>query len=89
MAVALADIHREYLPSNELKLFHACDYIYLCMSPEEHQSNCFIKTGFYPLLYSYLENSMERGVWWATVHRDARSWTRLSDQHTSQAFTRL
>ena len=22
----------------------------------------------YPLQYSYLENSMDRGVWWATVH---------------------
>ena len=22
----------------------------------------------YPLWYSFLENSMDRGVWWATVH---------------------
>ena len=22
----------------------------------------------YPLQYSYLENSMDKGVWWATVH---------------------
>ena len=22
----------------------------------------------YPLQYSYLENSMDRGAWWATVH---------------------
>ena len=22
----------------------------------------------YPLQYSYLENPMDRGVWWATVH---------------------
>ena len=22
----------------------------------------------YPLQYSYLENPMERGAWWATVH---------------------
>ena len=32
----------------------------------------------YPLQYSCLENSMERGAWWATVHRVAKSWTRLS-----------
>ena len=31
-----------------------------------------------PLQYSYLENAMDRGVWWATVHGAAKSWTRLS-----------
>ena len=24
---------------------------------------------------------MDRGVWWATVHGAAKSWTELSDQH--------
>ena len=28
-----------------------------------------------PLQYSYLENPMDRGAWWATVHRVAKSWT--------------
>ena len=32
-----------------------------------------------PLQYSCLENSMERGAWWAVVHEVAKSWTRLSD----------
>ena len=32
-----------------------------------------------PLQYSCLENPMDRGAWWATVHRVAKSWTRLSD----------
>ena len=32
-----------------------------------------------PLQYSCLENPMDRGVWWATVHRVAQSQTRLSD----------
>ena len=27
----------------------------------------------YPLQYSCLENSMDRGAWWATVHRVAES----------------
>ena len=27
------------------------------------------------LQYSYLENSMDRGAWQATVHRAAKSWT--------------
>ena len=32
-----------------------------------------------PLAYSCLENSMDRGALWATVHGVAKSWTRLSD----------
>ena len=28
-----------------------------------------------PLQYSCLENSMDRGAWWATVHRVTKSWT--------------
>ena len=32
-----------------------------------------------PLLYSCLENPMEGGAWWATVHGVAKSRTRLSD----------
>ena len=31
-----------------------------------------------PLQYSCLENSKDRGAWWATVHGVAKSWTRLS-----------
>ena len=31
-----------------------------------------------PLQYSCLGNPMDRGAWWATVHRVARSWTLLS-----------
>ena len=29
----------------------------------------------YLLPYSCLENSMNRGAWWATVHGVAKSWT--------------
>ena len=32
-----------------------------------------------PLQYSCLENSMDGGAWWATVHGVAESRTRLSD----------
>ena len=31
------------------------------------------------LQYSYLENSMERGAWWSTVHEVTKSWTQLSN----------
>ena len=32
----------------------------------------------YSVQYSCLENSMDRGPWWATVHGVAKSWTQLS-----------
>ena len=32
-----------------------------------------------PLQYSCLENSMDKGAWWATVHGVTKSWTQLSD----------
>ena len=31
------------------------------------------------LQYSCLENSMDRGAWWATAHGVAKSWTRLTN----------
>ena len=32
-----------------------------------------------PLQYSCLENPMDGGAWWATVHGVAMSWSQLSD----------
>ena len=32
-----------------------------------------------PLQYSCLENSIDGGAWWTTVHGVAKSWTQLSD----------
>ena len=43
-------------------------------SPREGDDN--------PLQYSCLENSMDRGTWWAIVHGVTKSWTRLSNWHT-------
>ena len=34
-----------------------------------------------PLQYSYLENSMDGGAWWAIVHGVTKSWTQLSNLH--------
>ena len=31
-----------------------------------------------PLQYSCLENSMDRGAWWAIVYAVAKSWLQLS-----------
>ena len=36
-----------------------------------------------PLQYSCLENSMDRGAWWATVYGVAKSWTQLREQATT------
>ena len=44
-------------------------------SPREGHSN--------PLQYSCLENPMNRGAWWASVHRDAKSQTQLSQTQFS------
>ena len=35
-----------------------------------------------PLQYSCLENSTDRGAWWAIVHGIAKSQTGLRNQHT-------
>ena len=35
--------------------------------------------GGYSLQYSCLENPMDRGPWWATVHRVTKSLRQLSD----------
>jgi len=40
-------------------------------SPEGRHGN--------PLQYSCLENPTDRGAWWATVYRVAKSQTQLSD----------
>ena len=32
-----------------------------------------------PLQYSCLENPMDGGAWWATVHGVTKSWTGLND----------
>ena len=41
-------------------------------SPKEGNGNL--------LQYSCLENPMDRGAWWATVQRVAKSWKKLSTQ---------
>ena len=40
------------------------------------------------LQYSCLENSMDRGAWWAIVHRVTKSWTQLNrlSMHASNSL---
>ena len=42
---------------------------------EEKMANCSLQ-------YSFLENSMDRGAWWATVHSVTKSWTQLKQLST-------
>ena len=39
-----------------------------------------------PLQYSCLENSMDRGAWWTTVHGVAKSWTQLSTHNKNNPY---
>ena len=54
-------------PANAGDLRDAGSISGLRRSPEEGNGN--------PLEYSYLENPMDRGAWWATVHRVTKSQT--------------
>ena len=41
-----------------------------------------------PLQYSCLENSMDRGTWWATVHVATKSQTQLSTTSVPEGSSR-
>ena len=55
--------------------------------PEWEKSPCWGHGN--PLQYSCRENPMDRGAWWATVHRVAKSQTWLSDLAHMHACTWL
>ena len=48
-------------------------------SPGEENGN--------PLRYSCLENSIERGAWWTTVHGVKKSWTQLNSEHFKNKYS--
>ena len=74
-----------FLPSSDGKA-SACDagepgsIPGLGRSPGEGKGNS--------LQYSCLENSMDGGAWWATVHGVAKSQTRLSNFATAHGVTK-
>ena len=45
------------------------------------------RTVWQPLQYSYLENSMDRRVWWATAHGVAKNGTQLSDKAHKHCYS--
>ena len=57
-----------------------CVCIYIGVS-----DSCAVMPLCNPLQYSCLENSLDGGVWWATVHGVAKSQTRLNDFTSLQA----
>ena len=42
-----------------------------------------------PLQYSCLENPMDRGAWWATVHGVTKSWIQLNTHTHTHKYTGL
>ena len=61
--------------NKEISLVASCNAGVLGSIPER----CPGEGNDNPLQYSCLENPMDRGTWWATVHRVAKSQTQLSD----------
>ena len=49
------------------------------MAHDSHEHTQGQDPGFYDnsLQYSCLENYMDRGTWWATVHGVTKSWSQL------------
>ena len=52
-----------------------------CRSGDQGSNSRSGRGNGYPLQYSYLENPMDRGALWATVHEAAKSQTQLGNQH--------
>ena len=62
-------------PSNSDGKEYACSAVDLGLIPRPGRS--LGEGNGNPLQYSCLENSMDRGTWWATVHGVAKSWIQL------------
>ena len=61
------------LPCSSNGKEHACNTGNLGSNPGSGQSPGHENDNL--LQYSFLENPMDRGAWWATVHAVAKSWT--------------
>ena len=70
-----------------IKVCEACTLTILFQYPSY---NTFGEGNGDPLQYSWLENPMDEGAWWAAVHGVAESWTQLkqlSSNGSIQYFT--
>ena len=91
-----AGYNRGYKKCTETSVFHHCSHTQGFPGGSDcEESACNVgdlgsipgllrspgKGTSYALQYSCLENSMNRGAWWATVHGVEKGRTRLSDFH--------
>ena len=65
-----------------------------CRRPKRRRFNPWVRKIPYrrhgnPCYYSFLENTMDKGGWWATVHRVTKSWTWLKRLHTHSITQRI
>ena len=70
-------LHEGIFPGGSDGKESACNAGDLCLIPGLGRS--LGEGNGYPLQYSCLENSTDRGAWWATLHRVAKSQTRLGN----------
>ena len=75
--LVLAYLFFKGLPGGSVGKESACNVGHLGSTPGSGRSPA--ERNGRPLQYSRLENSKDRGAWWATVHGVTKSWTRLSD----------
>ena len=72
-------------PGQQAMTYSANSTGYIKLHPTtENITHPYMDTNGTPLQYSCLENSMDEGAWWATVHGVTKSWTRLSDFMTQR-----
>ena len=73
--LSVISVHFIYLFPQQFKICVRCAYACICV-----YAYAYVGEGNgNPLQYSCLENPIERGAWWATVHGVAKSRTQLSD----------
>ena len=73
------DIFYNILPTQRLYFLISLTEV-VCPLKLSYQQSLYLFLGNgNPLQYSCLENPMDRGAWWATVHGVAKSRTQLSD----------
>ena len=75
--LVLAYLFFKGLPGGSVGKESACNVGHLGSTPGSGRSPA--ERNGRPLQYSRLENSKDRGAWWATIHGITNSWTRLRD----------
>ena len=77
--VLMGLLHSKGFPGGSVSKKSACNVGEPCSIPGSERSPG--EGNGNPLQYSCLENSMDRGAWWATVYGVTKSQTQLNDWH--------